>query len=120
MPMVENEAMGVFGAGGGIAGGGEGTEKTFAFPLVVFTEAGEGCWAESGSESGFLEVSESCPGRFCCGNSGVRVARVHDAEVVAVLRRAESSVMSGSLGVTSGELKDTGKLLWYSQWHLFR
>ena len=109
MPMVENKAMSVFETGGGVAGGDGGTEKTFAFPLVVFTGAEEGCWAGSGS--GFLEVSGSCPGRFCYGNSGVRVARMHNAEVVVASRRAETLVMFGSSGVTSGELKDTGKLL---------
>ena len=44
VPVVDNEAMGVFGAGGGVAGGGRGTkEEAFVFPLVGFTGAGGGC-----------------------------------------------------------------------------
>ena len=80
MPVVEDEALKGFGAGGGVAGGG-GTEKeTFVFPLVDFTGAEEGCYAGAGSD--FCGVSGRSPGRVCLDNSSVRVVRVHDAEVV--------------------------------------
>jgi hypothetical protein len=119
MPVVENEAMGGFGTRGGVAGGDEGTEgETFVFPLVGFTGAGGGCRAGAGS--GLCGVSGRSPERYYCGRSGVRVARVHDAEVVAALRRADTSVTSGSSWIGFGESKDTGKWLWYSQWHLFQ
>ena len=56
-------------------------------------------------------VSGRSPRRRCCGCSGVRVARVRVAKVVAVSRRADTSVMSGSSEVGSGGSKDTGKWL---------
>jgi hypothetical protein len=117
VPVVEDEAIEEFSVEGGVAGDGGRTKKeTFVFPLVDFTGAGGGCWAGAGS--GLCGVSERSPGRSC-GYFGVRVARIHDMEVVAVSRRAETSVTSGFSGFGSGESKDTGKLLWYFQWHLF-
>ena len=114
VPVVEDKAIGGFNMGGGVAGGGGGTEgETFVFSLVDFTGAGGGCW--TGAGSCLCGVSGRFPGRHCLGSSGVRVARVHDAEVVVVSRRAETLVMSGSSGLGSEESKDTGKLLWYSQ-----
>lgn len=114
MPVVEDKAMGGFNVGGRVTGGGEGTEeKTFVFSLVDFTGAGEGCWTGAGSY--LCGVSGRFPGRHCLDSSGVRVARVRNVEVVVASRRAETLVMSGSLGLGSEESKDTGKLLWYSQ-----
>jgi hypothetical protein len=110
VPVIEDRAIEGFGADDGIAGGGATEEKEiFAFPLVVFTGAGGGCWAGSGFD--FHRVSESCRGRFYCNNSGVRVARVYNAKVVVALRRAETLDMSRSSEVTCGGSKDTGKLL---------
>ena len=56
-------------------------------------------------------VSERSPRRHCCGCSGVRVARVCVAEVVAASRRADTSVTSGSSRIGSEGSKDTGKWL---------
>ena len=107
VPVVDDEAMGEFNMGGGVAGGGGGTkEGAFVFPLVGFTGAGGGCWAGTGS--GFRGVSGRSPGKRCFGCSGVRVVRVHVAEVVVVSRRADTSVMSGSSGTGSGGSKVTG------------
>ena len=107
MPVVDDEAMGAFNTGGGVAGGGGGTEEgAFAFPLMGFTGAGGGCWAGTGS--GFCGVSGRSPRRHCFGCSGVRVARVRVAEVVAASRRADTSVTSGSSGTGSGGSKVTG------------
>ena len=107
VPVVDDEAMGAFNMGGGVAGGGGGTEEeTFAFPLEGFAGAGGGCWAGTGS--GLRGVSGRSPGRRCCGCSGVRVARVRVAAVVAASRRADTSVTSGSSGTGSGVSKVTG------------
>ena len=110
MPVVENEAMGVFNTGGEVAGGGGGTEEeAFVFPLVGFTGAKEGYWVGIGS--GLRGVLGRSLGKHCCGCSGVRVARVQVVEVVAASRRADTSVTSGSSGVGSRGSKDTGKWL---------
>ena len=107
VPVVDDEAMGAFNAGDGVAGGGGGAEeKTFVFPLVGFTGAGGGCWAGIGS--GLRGVSGRSPGSRCCDCSGVRVARVRVAVVVAASRRADTSVTSGSSGTGSGGSKVTG------------
>ena len=114
MPIVEDKAMEGFNVDGGVAGGDGGTEeKTFVFSLVDFTEAEGGCW--TGAGSCLCGVSGRFPERHCLGSFGIRVARVHDAEVVVVSRRAETSVMFGFSGLGSEKSKDTGKLLWYSQ-----
>ena len=108
VPVVDNEAMGVFDMEGGVAGGGGGTGgEAFVFPLMGFTRAERGCWAGIGS--GLHGVSGRSPGRRCLGCSGVRVARVRVAEVVAASRRADASDTSGSSGVGSMGSKDTGK-----------
>ena len=113
MPMADDEAMGGFGVGGEVVGGGRETEEgAFVFPLMGFTRAREGCWARIGS--GLCSVSGKSLGRRCCGHSGMSVARVWVAKVVAVLRRADTSVTSGSSGIGSRRSKDTGKWLWYS------
>ena len=110
VPVVDDEAMGAFNTGGGVAGGGGRTEEeALVFPLVGFTGAGGGCWARIGS--GLHGVSGRSPGRRCLGCSGVSVARVRVAVVVAALRRADTSDTSGSSGVGSGGSKDTGKWL---------
>jgi hypothetical protein len=102
VPVVEDEAIEGFSVKGGVASDGGGTkEETFVFPLVDFTEAEGGCWA--GAESGLCGVSERSPGRCCCGCFKVRVARVHNMEVVAASRRAETSVTFGFSGFGSGE-----------------
>ena len=107
MPVVDDEAIGVFNTGGEVAGGGGGTEEeAFVFPLVGFIGAEGGCWAGIGSS--LHGVSEKSPGRHCLGCSRVRVARVQVAEVVAASRRADTSDMSGSSGIGSGGSKDTG------------
>ena len=107
VPIVDDEAMGVFNTGGGVAGDGGGTEEeAFVFPLVGFTGARGGCWA--GIESGLHGVSGRSPGRHCLGCSGVRVARVWVAKVVAASRRADTSDMSGSSEAGSEGSKDTG------------
>ena len=119
VPVVEDEAMGGFVTGGGVTGADGGIKgECFVFPLVCFTGAGGGCWAGTGT--GLRGVSGRSPGRRCSGRSGVRVARVRDAEVVAASRRADTLVTSGSSEVGSGGSKDTGKWLWYSQRRLFR
>ena len=44
VPVVDNEAMGVFNTRGEVTDGGGGTEEeAFVFPLVGFTGAGGGC-----------------------------------------------------------------------------
>ena len=107
VPVVDDEAMGGFSTGGGVAGGGVGTEEeALVFPLLGFTGAGGGCWAGIGS--GFRGVSGRSPGSRCCGCSGVRVARARVAVVVAASRRADTSVTSGSSGTSSGGSKVTG------------
>ena len=110
VPVVDDEAIGVFNMGGGVAGGGGGTEeKAFVFPLAGFIGAGGGCWAGIGS--GLHGVSERSPERRCLGCSEVSVARVRVAKVVVASRRTDTSETSGSLGVGSRESKDTGKWL---------
>ena len=106
VPIVDDEAMGAFNTGSGVAGGGGPEEETLVFPLVGFTGAGGGCWAGIGS--GLRGVSGRSPGSRCCGCSGVRVARVRVAVVVAASRRADTSVTSGSSGTGSGGSKVTG------------
>ena len=119
VPVVDNEAMEGFGVGGGVVEGGGGTkERAFVFPLMGFTGAGGGCWAGIGS--GLCGVSGRSPERRCCDCSGVSMARVQVAEVVAASRRADTSVTSGSLEIGSKGSKDTGKWLWYFQWCLFQ
>ena len=107
VPIVDDEAIGAFDTGGGVAGGGSGTEaEALVFPFVGFTGAGGGCWAGIGS--GLRGVSGRSPGSHCCGCSGVRVARVRVAVVVVASRRADTSVTSGSSGIGSGGSKVTG------------
>ena len=44
VPVVDDKAIGVLGAGGRVADGGGGTEEeAFVFPLVGLTGAGGGC-----------------------------------------------------------------------------